>query len=81
MRPQKPVKFTCPECGSEEITFKGYMVWDKENQRFECDEVDWDHYPYCRNCDTELYDPEVREEFLSVDETIALGLIPGEEVA
>ena len=35
-------KYRCKECGSENLVWRGYMVWDFESQKFEKVEVDYE---------------------------------------
>ena len=44
-------KYRCKECGSENLIWRGYIVWDFESQKFEKVEVDYE--AFCDDCNTE----------------------------
>jgi Zn finger protein HypA/HybF involved in hydrogenase expression len=44
-------KYRCKECGSENLIWRGYIVWDFESQKFEKVEVDYE--AFCDDCNAE----------------------------
>lgn len=46
-------KKVCSNCGSRNIEFHGYMMWDQEKQKFL--ETDHESEIYCFECDDNYY--------------------------
>ena len=51
-------KYKCKECGSENLIWRAYVVWDFESQSFK--KVEVDDEAFCDDCNAE--DEPVREK-------------------
>jgi len=61
-------KYRCKECGSENLVWRGYMVWDFESQSFK--KVEVDDEAFCDDCNTE--GEPVKDELEDKDDLIEL---------
>jgi hypothetical protein len=61
-------KYRCKECGSENLIWRGYMVWDFKSQSFK--KVEVDDEAFCDDCNTE--GEPVKDELEDKDDLIEL---------
>jgi hypothetical protein len=53
------VKYICEECGNEDVHPTGSVYWSKKTQNWIVEDVFWDDYHWCENCEDSMPIEEV----------------------